>query len=169
MKAPQRPQNSFGFLALSLAVIGSLALVSLLLFGTLLNDAPKSTILHDLQAESANQIDAILGADIIPSVQNVITKSPLQPFLKNNGSYDIHFIHIPKCGGTSMTSILRQVACTIDPSRNVDCCTNPGVLMCLLTPELCQTEPIYQNQPQLKTYFKNDINVIPLQIICNNI
>jgi hypothetical protein len=25
-----------------------------------------------------------------------------------------------------MTAILRQVACQVDRSRNVDCCTNPG-------------------------------------------
>lgn len=45
---------------------------------------------------------------------------------KKPGSVDLHFIHIPKCGGTSMTTILRQVACKMDPEKNVDCCTNPG-------------------------------------------
>ena len=45
---------------------------------------------------------------------------------KETGGFDMHFIHIPKCGGTSMTSILRQVACQVDKSRNDDCCTNPG-------------------------------------------
>ena len=53
-------------------------------------------------------------------------KNKLLPFQKKNGSFDMHFIHIPKCGGTSMTSILRKVACAMDPIRNVDCCTNPG-------------------------------------------
>ena len=52
--------------------------------------------------------------------------SPLQPFSKKQGAFDMHFIHIPKCGGTSMTAILRDVACTIDQGRNNDCCTNPG-------------------------------------------
>jgi len=45
---------------------------------------------------------------------------------KEGGAIDIHFIHIPKCGGTSMTAILRQVACDLDPGRNTDCCTNVG-------------------------------------------
>lgn len=45
---------------------------------------------------------------------------------KENGAIDIHFIHIPKCGGTSMTAILRQVACDLDQTRNTDCCTNAG-------------------------------------------
>jgi hypothetical protein len=45
---------------------------------------------------------------------------------KPKGSFDMHFIHIPKCGGTSMTAILRQVACYVDPERNADCCLNPG-------------------------------------------
>jgi hypothetical protein len=52
--------------------------------------------------------------------------SPLNPWKKPKGAIDLHFIHIPKCGGTSMTAILREVACTIDPARNVDCCTNKG-------------------------------------------
>lgn len=45
---------------------------------------------------------------------------------KAKGSVDFHFVHIPKCGGTSMTAILREVACAMDTSRNEDCCTNPG-------------------------------------------
>jgi hypothetical protein len=56
---------------------------------------------------------------------------------KKKGDVDIHFIHIPKCGGTSMTSILRQIICNIgligndgnnngNNNRNKDCCTNPG-------------------------------------------
>lgn len=56
-------------------------------------------------------------------------KSPLEPYNKKQGAYDMHFIHIPKCGGTSMTTILRDVACTINPTRNKDCCTNPGVFL----------------------------------------
>jgi len=38
----------------------------------------------------------------------------------------IHFIHIPKCGGTTMTTLLRQIQCSADPNRNSDCCLNPG-------------------------------------------
>ena len=60
-----------------------------------------------------------------PEVPVAVT-SPLQPFNKKHGAFDLHFIHIPKCGGTSMTAILRDVACTIDHDRNNDCCTNPG-------------------------------------------
>ncbi len=50
----------------------------------------------------------------------------LLPFKKTKGSFDMHFIHVPKCGGTSMTAILREIACKMDPNRNTDCCTNPG-------------------------------------------
>ena len=57
---------------------------------------------------------------------NIRRESPLNPWKKKKGSIDLHFIHIPKCGGTSMTGILREVLCTIDPDRNQDCCTNPG-------------------------------------------
>ena len=56
-------------------------------------------------------------------------KLPLEPYDKKQGAYDMHFIHIPKCGGTSMTTILRDVACTINPTRNKDCCTNPGTFL----------------------------------------
>ena len=45
---------------------------------------------------------------------------------KTSGQFDMHFIHIPKCGGTSMTAILRQVSCIVDPVRNADCCKNVG-------------------------------------------
>lgn len=48
------------------------------------------------------------------------------PLLSHEGMYQIHFIHIPKCGGTSMTTVLREMMCSIDPIHNVDCCTNPG-------------------------------------------
>lgn len=52
--------------------------------------------------------------------------SYMQPYNDGNKSTDLHFIHIPKCGGTSMTAILREVACKANPVENVDCCTNPG-------------------------------------------
>ena len=61
-----------------------------------------------------------------PISPNIRRESPLNPWKKKKGAIDLHFIHIPKCGGTSMTGILREVLCTIDPERNQDCCTNPG-------------------------------------------
>ena len=39
---------------------------------------------------------------------------------------NIHFIHIPKCGGTTLTAILRAMQCVRDPILHKDCCTNPG-------------------------------------------
>lgn len=39
---------------------------------------------------------------------------------------NIHFIHIPKCGGTTMTAILREMQCARDSKLHADCCTNPG-------------------------------------------
>jgi hypothetical protein len=46
--------------------------------------------------------------------------------MNNNSFSDIHFVHIPKCGGTTMTTVLRQIQCVVNPVKNVDCCTNPG-------------------------------------------
>jgi hypothetical protein len=63
---------------------------------------------------------------------NIHYELPVHPYYdktdKKRG-FDVHFIHIPKCGGTSMTAILREVACKLDPLRNKDCCTNPGAYM----------------------------------------
>ncbi len=56
-----------------------------------------------------------------------IQSSPSKPLVKfNPNKNEIHFIHIPKCGGTTMTSILRQIQCARDPQKNSDCCLNPG-------------------------------------------
>ena len=66
------------------------------------------------------------GLNSTTFVDKRLGKGPLAPFNKMKGSFDMHFIHIPKCGGTSMTTILRDVACSIDPTRNRDCCINPG-------------------------------------------
>ena len=49
-----------------------------------------------------------------------------KPNKKNSPLVDLHFIHVPKCGGTSMTAVLRQIVCAIDNVTNSDCCTNPG-------------------------------------------
>lgn len=54
--------------------------------------------------------------------------SPNSPLIPENPKqqYHIHFIHVPKCGGTSMTTVLRQMMCEVDSVKNRDCCLNPG-------------------------------------------
>ena len=47
----------------------------------------------------------------------------LKPYIRTE---QIHFIHIPKCGGTTMTTLLREIQCKADPVKNADCCLNPG-------------------------------------------
>jgi hypothetical protein len=49
----------------------------------------------------------------------ILSQDPNQPFR-------LHFMHIPKCGGTSMTAVLREVMCDAAPEQMKDCCTNPG-------------------------------------------
>lgn len=56
----------------------------------------------------------------LTKAQVPITAKPLV------ASKQIHFIHIPKCGGTTMTTLLRQMQCAADPVSNADCCLNPG-------------------------------------------
>lgn len=53
------------------------------------------------------------------------TKKTLISNYKNQ-KLNLHFIHIPKCGGTSMTAVLRHITCQINQTKNQDCCTNPG-------------------------------------------
>jgi hypothetical protein len=36
------------------------------------------------------------------------------------------FIHVPKAGGTTFTTILRELQCLQDPKMHSDCCRNPG-------------------------------------------
>lgn len=65
---------------------------------------------------------------IIPTVLPTL-KPSLPPLPSKPQSLDfneMHFIHIPKCGGTTMTAVLRQFQCQRDPEKNKDCCTNPG-------------------------------------------
>ena len=38
----------------------------------------------------------------------------------------MHFIHVPKCGGSTMSSILRKIMCERNPVENSDCCV-PGI------------------------------------------
>jgi hypothetical protein len=55
------------------------------------------------------------------------TLTPIEQIRQHpNQPFQLHFMHIPKCGGTSMTAVLREVMCAADPERMQDCCTNPG-------------------------------------------
>jgi len=36
------------------------------------------------------------------------------------------FIHVPKCGGTAFTSLLRKIQCHRNSTAHPDCCRNPG-------------------------------------------
>lgn len=66
--------------------------------------------------------------DIQENLNKPISKVnlPLEEPLEDPVPEEIHFIHVPKCGGTSMTAVLRAIQCHIDPKQNSDCCRNPG-------------------------------------------
>lgn len=36
------------------------------------------------------------------------------------------FVHVPKCGGTAFTSLLRKIQCHRNSTAHPDCCRNPG-------------------------------------------
>ena len=63
--------------------------------------------------------------DDTPAPVRINTPPPTKRRRKDE-KFDLHFIHIPKCGGTTMTTILRQIECALDPVKNADCCLNPG-------------------------------------------
>lgn len=64
---------------------------------------------------------------LVPSSTKISVSIP-DSFISQTKKKDtrIHFIHIPKCGGTTMTAVLRQIQCSVDPIKNTDCCLNPG-------------------------------------------
>jgi hypothetical protein len=65
--------------------------------------------------------------NIIPELPlQVATIPPTQQPYDKSFFQEIHFVHIPKCGGTTMTAVLRQIQCNLDPVTNADCCLNPG-------------------------------------------
>ena len=82
------------------------------------NDISKPT-LPIQRSIAANPLSFVNVTNIEPINSQVGIKT-------ENNQFDFHFIHIPKCGGTSMTSVLRQIACAVKETKNKDCCTNPG-------------------------------------------
>lgn len=66
---------------------------------------------------------AVIKQQVVPTALKAI--SPSSPVQVTTGE-TIHFIHIPKCGGTTMTTLLREIQCKADSERNKDCCLNPG-------------------------------------------
>eukprot|EP01041_Mallomonas_annulata_P003839 gene3839-7645_t len=96
-------------------------------------DKKENMYTPDIELESENtKTDEIYNSNIPQSISYSIKK------LENTAAItvtqteskfmpsEMHFVHIPKCGGTSMTAVLREVACHLDPAKNEDCCTNPG-------------------------------------------
>lgn len=143
--SPLRSQLSSFCLLVSIAVITMISLF--LLYLTL-----KESSNFPSTQKPTSVASTILDTNVKPKEEVVSTKEPVlsvndpigskTPLLLNKvkrvkfdlknipkqhmGYFDMHFIHIPKCGGTSMTAILRDVACNIDKERNSDCCLNPG-------------------------------------------
>lgn len=83
----------------------------------------------DDPSHPANQMNNVNPIDVLVETPLPTVKPTLPPPPKPTINLDfdeLHFIHIPKCGGTTMTAILRQFQCQRDPEKNKDCCTNPG-------------------------------------------
>lgn len=70
---------------------------------------------------------------------------------------EIHFIHIPKCGGTTMTAVLRQFQCQRDPEKNKDCCTNPGFCDWHAMRRCSTIKGCINHFPNRKLIYKNNI------------
>jgi len=88
------------------------------------NDAQKIGSLAKPDVQRPTVTATVISAKTVPITPNTAHhegEALVQPLTK-----DIHFIHIPKCGGTTMTTLLRQIQCHADPVANADCCLNPG-------------------------------------------
>jgi hypothetical protein len=77
----------------------------------------KSTDISSTVVPTLVSLSPVLMTESVPVAPPSYDKS----FFKQ-----IHFVHIPKCGGTTMTAVLRQVQCELNPVTNADCCKNPG-------------------------------------------
>jgi hypothetical protein len=90
---------------------------------------PDPATINDRKANQPDQIqpteekkETSLPPSTPKPVERESTSRPYDKSLFN----EIHFVHIPKCGGTTMTAVLRQIQCNLDPIKNSDCCLNPG-------------------------------------------
>lgn len=131
-----------GFLLAFIALIGYCVVLGLDRWGRGLSvERPgvdlkqSSAAVQEIQLRGTAEVAASAAPTPKPTAAPISTKlatstqSKGAEFLwspRKSGEFDVHFIHIPKCGGTSMTAILRQVSCLVDPVRNADCCKNQG-------------------------------------------
>ena len=111
-------------------------------------------------AESPGQAPLVVQA----RHPNILTLQPVSSHRKSRTKppqlhpHFFHFVHVPKCGGTTFTTILRRASCrlltlystahSLPPSPPADCCTNPGY--CENPNRLCASVSGCQNHlPQL--------------------
>jgi hypothetical protein len=81
------------------------------------------------QVQSSKDVAGLHGSVPIQPLKAEVKSVPLSTTTNRAATpswKQIHFIHVPKCGGTSMTSLLRDIQCHSDPVGNADCCLNPG-------------------------------------------
>eukprot|EP01031_Cornospumella_fuschlensis_P029281 gene29281-35350_t len=83
-------------------------------------------ILSHVRRPVSTPAPQLTSAPVSVSVQSKPTPEMTNPAIKELDFNEIHFIHIPKCGGTTMTAVLRHLMCNVDEAKNKDCCTNPG-------------------------------------------
>ncbi len=74
--------------------------------------------------------DIIFPPDRTP-IDELPTKGTWYEDIKNFKKPEIdfdkmHFVHVPKCGGSTMSSILRKIMCDRNPVENAECCV-PGI------------------------------------------
>jgi hypothetical protein len=118
----KKGSRSFGIMIL--LILFFLSGITIYVFGSIQhpNSTPTPPPIH-VQLTRTPLVESFQNLDHHNQTSILLPDSPL---LNNDGMYQVHFIHIPKCGGTSMTTVLREMMCSIDPIHNTDCCTNPG-------------------------------------------
>lgn len=115
-------------LTVSIVFVAVMLIMSFLLFMLPTEQTQKSDGVDQTSHMKPLLASEDIKKNVVQPVSSSTTSSAREvkaPKESTNGE-TIHFIHIPKCGGTTMTTLLREIQCVADPVKNADCCLNPG-------------------------------------------
>eukprot|EP00912_Choanoflagellata_sp_UC4_P000289 UC4_evm8s179 len=104
---------------------------------------------------------------IYPLVKGIpeLSHKDVSPLLDQ--SAEIHFIHVPKCGGTSLTASLRRFMCDkFKRSKGLigaeDCCINPGFCEKSIGQSCKSIAGCQMHFPHLKTFARSKLPIVTM-------